>query len=200
MRDIEARRQRLKAPEGADIRTRVPDREVAAARNVRFSTAIRGYDRDEVHRYMTRINTMLAELQITQAPETAVKIALEEVSREQRSVIEEAHKSAEEITARSRSRADDRIREATVEAEKLRDAAIQETREMREAAERDAHEIRDAAESRVREIEAQIDGMLEGRTRVLAELRDLASSLDGVVEAKGGDPAALAEAEPAQVD
>jgi hypothetical protein len=41
----------------------------------------------------------------------------------------------------------------------------------------------------VRELEAQIDGMLEGRTRVLEELRDLASSLDGVVEAKGGDPA-----------
>jgi len=81
--------------------------------DVRFSTAIRGYDRDEVDGYIKRVNEVLAELQITKTPETAVQRALERVDREKQSVIEEAHGTAEEITSRSRSRADDRIQEAT---------------------------------------------------------------------------------------
>lgn len=178
----------------------MPDTEVASVRNVRFSTAIRGYDRDEVHRYMTRVNQMLAELQITRAPETAIKHALEEVSREQRGVIEEAHKTAEEITARSRSRADDRIQEATDESQKLLDAATQEAQEVRETAERDARRIRETAELRVRELEDEVEGMIAKRERVIEELGELARSLDGVVETKGDDPSASPAPEPAGVD
>jgi len=82
----------------ADIRTRVPDHEVAAVQNVRFSTALRGYDRDEVDRYMTRVNQVLAELQITAAPKSAIKHALEQVSRDTKSVVREARQEADEIT------------------------------------------------------------------------------------------------------
>ena len=94
--------------------------------NVRFSTSVRGYDRDEVHRYILKVNTLLAELRITAAPEYAIKAALESVQEERGSVIAEAEQEAEEITRRSRSQADDRIEEAKREAEQLRDAAAEE--------------------------------------------------------------------------
>jgi DivIVA domain-containing protein len=198
VRDIEASRQRQNASKSGGIRSRVPDVEIAAARDVRFSTAIRGYDRDEVDRYVSRVNNLIAELQITAAPESTIKAALEDVRSEQRSVVEEAHRSAEEITARSRARADDRVQEATQEAEKLREDAIQEAREIREAAERDAQGVREAAEERVRELEAQVDEMLERRERVIEELGELARSLDGIAGARGGDAAAPTAPQPAQ--
>ena len=62
---IEARRQRPKPAKSGAIRTRVPDSEVETVRDVRFSTAIRGYDRDQVDRYVSRVNNVIAELQIT---------------------------------------------------------------------------------------------------------------------------------------
>jgi DivIVA domain-containing protein len=199
VRSIEARRQPQNVPKSRGIRTRVPDPEIAAVRDVRFSTAIRGYDREEVDRYVSRVNNLIAELQITAAPEAAIKAALEEVSQEHRAVIEEAREVAAETTARSRSRADDRIQEAAAEADKLREAATAEASQIREAAERDAKVIRDAAEERVRELETQVERMLDRRDRVIEELRDLASSLDGVAKAKGGDPAPSPEPQDADL-
>ena len=154
---------------------------------MRFSTAIRGYDRDEVDGYIKRVNEVLAELQITKTPETAVQRALEQVDREKESVIEEARGAAEEITARSRSRADDRIQEATEEAEGVRDAAARKAQELYETAEREAREMRERAEQRVCELEAQVEAMIEKRASVIRELRDLADDLDEAVVADARD-------------
>jgi DivIVA domain-containing protein len=161
-------------PRRAEIRTRVPDREVAAMQSVRFSTAIRGYDRDEVHRYMLKVNTLLAELQITAAPEAAIKAALEQVRGERRSVIAQAEEEAEEITRRSRSQADDRLEEARQEADQLRDAAAEE-----------AQGSQAAAETRIRRLEAQVQSMTEQRDRAVAELVQLSRSLDELLQRNG---------------
>ena len=142
--------------------------------NVRFSTAIRGYDRDEVHRYMLKVNTLLAELQITAAPESAIKAALEQVREERRSVIATAEEEAEEITRRSRSQADDRLEEARHEADRLRDAAADE-----------AQGSQAAAETRIRRLEAQVQGMIEQRDRAVEELVELSRSLDELLERNG---------------
>jgi DivIVA domain-containing protein len=156
----------------------VPDREVAAMQNVRFSTSVRGYDRDEVHRYIRKVNTLIAELQITAAPESAIKAALEQVRAERRSMIAEAKEEAEEITSRSRSQADDRLHEAEREAERLRDAAVDE-----------AEGTEAAAETRIRRLEAQVKTMTEQRDRAVAELVELSRVLDEVRErnAANGD-------------
>jgi DivIVA domain-containing protein len=204
VRSIEARRQPQNLPRSGGIRTRVPDAEIAAVRDASFSSAIRGYDREEVDRYVSRVNNLIAELQITAAPESAIKAALEEVRSEHRALLEEGRKVAEETTTRSRARADDRIQEADREADNLRDAASAEAREIRaaaeaeareirEAAERDAQVIRDAADARVRELETQVERMLDRRDRVIEELRDLAANLHGVAKAKGSDPASAPE-------
>jgi len=155
--------------------------------NVRFSTARRGYDRDEVHRYMQRINTLLAELQITAAPEYAIKAAIEKVHEERRSVIEKAEQEAEEITRRSRAQADDRVQEAEREAHRLRDAAIDE-----------AEGSQAAAETRIRLLQDEVQRMMEQRDRAVAELAELSRALDELLERNGenGIPAP----EPAQAE
>jgi DivIVA domain-containing protein len=198
VRDIEARRQRRIAPLGAEIRTRVPDQEVAEVQSVRFSTALRGYDREEVDRYITRVNQLLAELQITAAPQSAIKHALEQVSRDTKSVVREAHQEADEITRQSRSRADDRIQEAKEEAGRLREAAEQEARQLREAAAREADGTRVAAETRIRGLEADVQAMIEKRDRTVEELVQLSRHLDELLKRNGSNgDSSPAEAQPA---
>jgi DivIVA domain-containing protein len=169
----------------AEIRTRVPDREVMAMQDVRFSTALRGYDREEVHRYMLKVNTLIAELQITAAPEAAIKAAIEQVRAERRSVIAEAEQEAEEITRRSRSQADDRLQEATQEARSVLAGAEQEAEELREAVVEEAQGSQAAAEARIRRLEAQVQEMAAQRDRAVEELVELSRSLDELVERNG---------------
>src|SRR5688500_15131776 len=80
VRPIEAKEPSGKALGRARTRSRVPDAEIAELRDVRFPTAMRGYDRDAVDRYVSRVNRVLAELQITAAPESAIRHALEQVT------------------------------------------------------------------------------------------------------------------------
>jgi DivIVA domain-containing protein len=186
----------------------VPDAEIAELRDVRFPSAMRGYDREAVDEYVSRVNQLLAELQITAAPESAIKHALDEVADETRALLEQAHATAEEITRRSRSQADDRIQRATQEAEQLseaseqearklrddaahearevREAAAQEAREVREAAQRESRETREAAEARVRELEADAQTLLEERAHMIGDLRELVARLGEFADAAAG--------------
>ena len=144
--------------------------------NARFSTARRGYDRNEVDRYMSRVNILLAELQITAAPEYAIKAALEQVRDERRSVIAGAEQEAEEITRRSRAQADDRLQEAKQDAERLREAAAEE-----------AGGTITGAATRIRALQAHVDEMQERRDRVLEELVELSRILDELLERNGSN-------------
>jgi DivIVA domain-containing protein len=79
------------------LQERDPDAEIAAPPDVRFSTAVRGYDREAVDQYVSRVNQVLEE--------------------ETKGLLERVHETADEITRRSRSQADDRIQHATQEAQ-----------------------------------------------------------------------------------
>ena len=124
-----------------------PERErlIKQARDTEFPVALRGYDRAAVDRYVEHVNRLLAELEISSSPESAVRHALDEVSEETRDILQHAYDTAEEITARSRSRADDRLQQAEQEAKELRAAALQEAQETRDAAQREAEETRETA-------------------------------------------------------
>ena len=124
-----------------------PERErlIKQARDTEFPVGLRGYDRAAVDRYVEHVNRLLAELEISSSPESAVRHALDEVSEETRDILQHAHDTAEEITARSRSRADDRLQQADQEAKELRAAALREAQETRDAANREAEEAREAA-------------------------------------------------------
>jgi cell division septum initiation protein DivIVA len=125
-----------------------PERErmIKQTRDREFPVALRGYDRGAVDRYVEHVNRLLAELEISSSPESAVRHALDEVSEETRDILQHAHDTAEEITARSRSRADDRLQEAEREAKELHATAQREAEETRDAVQREAEEIREAAQ------------------------------------------------------
>ena len=194
----------------ARARSRVPEAEIAELRDARFPMAMRGYDRAAVDEFVGRVNRVIAELQITAAPESAIRHALEQVTDETKGLLERAHETADEITRRSRSQADDRLQRAEREAQQLeeaseeearklradaahearevREAAAREAREVREAAQREAREIREAAEARVAELEADAQAIREEKARLIGELRDLIRRLGEVAEGAAGRP------------
>ena len=133
---------------------------VEEVRSVSFPTAMRGYDRDAVDAYVERVNRLIAELEISRSPESAVKHAVAQVSEETRGILERAHETAEEITARSRAKADDRI----------------------QLAEREAGEIKAAAEARVRELDGDAEAIWTERLRLIEDVRGVAHRLLGVAE------------------
>lgn len=150
-----------------ETRTRVPDAEIADLRGVRFPTAMRGYDREAVDEYVSRVNQVLAELQITAAPESAIRHALDQVTEETKGLLERAHETADEITRRSRSQADDRVQAAYREAEDLREKSEQEAKTLREASEQEAGQMRDDAAREAREVR-------ESAAKEAREVRDAA--------------------------
>jgi DivIVA domain-containing protein len=156
-------------------RTRVPDHEIAEVRDVDFPIAMRGYDRAAVDSYVSRVNRLLAELQITAAPESAIRHALDEVADETRGILGRAHETAEEITRRSRAQADDRLQRGEREAE-----------EVRTAADAYAREIRETAEKHLRALQADAERIWQEREGILTELRALAGQLEQVA-AKAAD-------------
>ena len=136
------------------------ERMVEEIRSTSFPSAMRGYDREAVDSYVERVNRLIAELEISRSPESAVKHAVAQVSEETRGILERAHETAEEITARSRAKADDRIQQA----------------------EREAAEIREGAEARVHELDADAEAIWAERLRLIEDVRDVADRLLAVAE------------------
>jgi chromosome segregation ATPase len=132
---------------------------------------MRGYDRAAVDTYVSRVNRLLAELQISAAPESAIRHALDEVADETRGILERAHETAEEITRRSRAKADDRLQQAEQEAE-----------EVRSSADTYVHEIRGVAERQLQALQADADRIWRERESVLTDLRELGNQLERLAD------------------
>jgi len=175
-----------------------PERErlIKQARDTEFPVALRGYDRAAVDRYVEHVNRLLAELEISSSPESAVRHALDEVSEETRDILQHAHDTADEITARSRSRADDRLQQAEQEANELRAAALTEAQETRDAANRDAEELRatargesadmlETAETRKRDLARSAEAIWRERRRLLDDMRGIGEQLVAIGDVEG---------------
>jgi cell division septum initiation protein DivIVA len=120
-----------------------------------FPTSLRGYDRVAVDEYVQQTRQLVAELQATRSPEAAVRRALERVGEQITGILQRAHETVEEITAQSRSEAEDRL----------------------EHARREASQISQAAEERVKELDADTDRIWLERQRIVADAEDLAGQL-----------------------
>jgi hypothetical protein len=120
-----------------------------------FPHALRGYDRLAVDEYVQQTRQLIAELQATRSPEAAVRRALERVGDQITGVLQRAHETAEQITAQSRSEAEDRLQQARQE----------------------ANHIAHAAEQRVTELDADTDRIWIERQRIVADAEDLAAQL-----------------------
>ena len=152
-------------------------------REVDFPFAMRGYDRAAVDRYVKEVNRVIAELELSSSPESAVRHALDEVSEETSGLLQRAYETAEEIQARSRTKADDRIQQAEREAEGLREAAASEAHEAREAAAHDARELRETAQREADELRASVKQQSE-------QLRAATEARVEELERNAGEPCA----------
>ncbi|HWD76432.1 MAG TPA: DivIVA domain-containing protein [Solirubrobacteraceae bacterium] len=128
--------------------------------NAEFPMTLRGYDRVAVDEYVRRTRQLVAELQATRSPEAAVRRALERVGEEITGILQRAHETAEQITAQSRSEAEDRLEQARQE----------------------AAQIAGAAERRVGELDADTDRIWLERQRIVGDAEELAAQLLGLAK------------------
>lgn len=138
----------------------VRDEDVAGFRDPDFPVGLRGYERDAVDEYVREVNRIIAELQVGQSPRSAIRHALDQVSDETRGILERAHETADEITARSRAQADDRL----------------------QWAEREAREAIQAATERVQALDADAERVWEERNKLLDDVRRVAAELVEVAD------------------
>ncbi len=155
-------------------------------RDISFPTAVRGYDRREVDRYVQRVNRVIAELEVSRAPESAVRHALDRVAEQTGGILQRARETAEEIThtagaeaedatARARAEANEIIAQARVAAEQMvaeaeREVAgrvkqgeteLEALRKQGEAARADAEETTARAKAEGSEIVAEAKAVAE---------------------------------------
>jgi DivIVA domain-containing protein len=141
----------------------VRDDDIARVRDVDFPVVLRGYDRDAVDAYVREVNRVIAELETRQSPQSAIRHALDQVSDETRGILERAHETADEITARSRAQADDRL----------------------QWAEREAREAIAAATERVHALEADAERVWDDRQGLIDDVRRIAQELSAVADDAG---------------
>ena len=199
-------------------RTSVGDRERMrdGVRDVNFPITLRGYHRAAVDRYVQEVNRLIAELEMSSSPESAVKHALAEVSDETRALLERANETAENITARSRARADERLQQAEQEAAETREAAARDADETRRAAKHDAQELREGteresqqlrttaqreaekmlaeAEARVQKLDRHAEAIWQERRRLLDDVRVVGQKLLEIADAAAAQFPPIAEA------
>jgi DivIVA domain-containing protein len=87
---------------------------------VTFPLAVRGYDRRAVDEFLDQVRALVADLESRQTREGVVQKALDELGEETAGILQRAHETADEITARSRAQADGRLQRAEREAELVR--------------------------------------------------------------------------------
>jgi DivIVA domain-containing protein len=98
-------------------------------RDVSFPPAVRGYDRRAVDAYVKRVNTVIAELEVSRSPQAAVRHALDRVGRQTSGILQQARESADEISASAWAEADRTTARANERAEEISAKANAEAQE-----------------------------------------------------------------------
>jgi DivIVA domain-containing protein len=189
----------------------------AEIRDVSFSVSVRGYERAAVDAYVSRVQHLIAELEVTRSPEAAVRHALEQVGEQTRGILERAGETVQEITVAARREAEERIARAKGEAEETVAQAKTEaeqilTRSKTEAEatigharteaaehlqriEEEAAALREEAEARMSELHADTEAIREERSQLLSDIREIAARVE---EAASGADARFPPREPAE--
>jgi DivIVA domain-containing protein len=188
-----------------------PRRVRAGIRNVSFPVSVRGYDRRAVDAYVIRVNRVIAELEATRSPQSAVKRALERAEEQRGGILEQARAAAEEIIARARAEAADIVVSASAEADRTKAEADTHAAKARAEAEKilanaraeaadqlrrgqeEIGALREAAEARARELRGDTEAIWDARLALLDELREIAARLQKAAsdDAAGEAPATV---------
>ena len=193
---------RTAEPESAAYRAHVP----ADIRNITFPVGMRGYERDAVEAYVRRVNRVIAELEVTRSPQAAVKHAVERVSEQTKTILEEARESAEKITTTAQTEADEIVAQAKAKAADLVVAASSEAdrvkaesdelvarsreqadqiiaeakanaEQRRRESEEELAKAQAEAEARMRELEADTASVWDRRHELLGDIDRMADQL-----------------------
>jgi DivIVA domain-containing protein len=89
-------------------------------REASFPLVMRGYDRHAVDEFVAELFALVQDLESRQTREGVVQKALDELGEETAGILQRAHETADDITARSRAQADARLQRAERESEILR--------------------------------------------------------------------------------
>jgi DivIVA domain-containing protein len=173
--------------------------------DVSFTVSVRGYDRAAVDAYVSRVEQVVAELELERSPEAAVKRALEQVGEQTRGVLEQAGLTVEEVTTAARHDADATIARARQEGAEIRananaeaedilarsqaeaeatvaQARAQAAEELRRSQE-EVTALREEAEARLRELRADKETIQQERSRLLADIREITTRVEEVATA-----------------
>lgn len=140
-------------------------------RNVSFHSAVRGYDRHEVDRYVERMNRTIAELEIATSPRSAVRHALDRVGEQTSGILQHARDTADEIVRTARGEADDTIARGKAEAADMIAAARAQADQLMTGADAEARARVEQAERERAALVEQGDEALSAATAQAAELR-----------------------------
>jgi DivIVA domain-containing protein len=102
---------------------------------IEFSHSRRGYDREQVDRYVERVSRIIVELEALRSPDAVIERALADVGEETSAILRRARTAAEEIET-----------DASAHAQRLTDAAEAQGRQIAEQAEGHGEQIRAEAE------------------------------------------------------
>jgi DivIVA domain-containing protein len=164
-----------------DLRDDVPKE----LRDVSFPFAMRGYDRRAVDAYVKRVNTAIAELEVSRSPQAAVRHALDRVGEQTSGILQRARETAEEITTSARAEGDEISARAKAEAEEVISRAGSEAdmttarakanaEETTSAARTEADEMlaraRADAEAQRQQVQDQVDALRQAAEERVAEL------------------------------
>jgi DivIVA domain-containing protein len=177
----------------------------ADIRDVSFAGAVRGYDKREVDAYVERVNRIIAELEVSRSPQSAVKHALDRVGEQTSGVLQRAREVAEDLTGTALAEADHATRRAKVEAEEMVEKARMQAHQHRGEAKDQADEIlggaraeaaktleegeenlqrrEQEAQKRLRALREEIEAAEQARMRLLDELRRTAAELEDLAGA-----------------
>jgi hypothetical protein len=164
-------------------------------REVNFPMVVRGYHRPTVDLFIAELLELVEDLESHQTREGVVQKALGELGEETAGILQRAHETADDITARSRAQADARLARAERESEILRHDAdeyaeqvVVDTRALWEERQRLIEDIRQLAD----EVLGTADDAIE-RLR-LPEQIESSAPLEDDTEAVA-DPEGLADPE-----
>jgi DivIVA domain-containing protein len=127
----------------------------AELRDVSFPAAVRGYDRRAVDRYVQRVNRLIAELEVSSSPQSAVRHALDRVGEQTSGILHRARETAEEITVTARAEAEETTARGRAEASEIVAASKAEADEIVTRAKAEAEERRERANETVARSEAR---------------------------------------------
>jgi DivIVA domain-containing protein len=181
--------------EGSAELRRVP----AEIRDAFFPVSLRGYDREAVDAYVTSVNRLIAELDVSGSPEAAVRHALEQVGEQTSGLLQQAGQTAEEITlgarreaeestarakaeaeeivAKAKAEADEVLGRSKAEAETIAAQTREETAERLRRSQDEVATLQEEAEGRMREIDADTETIRQQRRALLDDLRGIAAQV-----------------------